>query len=513
MLGSGVLDTAIGLVFVFLLVSMLVTIGNEMIAAALLSRAKWLRKGIDRLLESDWAQKLYAHPLIEGSAAVPSSKAPGSWTIRGTGPSYIPSRSFANVLLDLVRQSKAIVPGLTSVKASLEKLTTEIAVSREELRARLRAAIDSIPATLPGADAIKKDLTGLLDRLKADTDVRGVQADIRRFIDRMAAGSLREAIEQFPGERIRKTLLLLLDDAEGDFEKFKENIEVWFNNAMDRVGGWYKRRSQWVVAVLGLVVAIWMNVDTIHIIKHLETHPGLRDALVAQASAYAESGSPVGSRGKGGQPSQKPDSGAPRATANAGEPFEGELVFTKPATAAGSVTLTSSDQSVTLREPTAAVDSGATHVKFALDLQPSTTASDLEITAAGAGEGAVAVHINPSLDAQFSAVQAQLKQLNLPFGWVLAASNQSEVANRQVVPWAKGATWGDTIEFHFLGWLLTALAASLGAPFWFDLLNRFILIRSAGKAPEEKPKPPKNVPAPLEPGQSPREADAANAGK
>jgi hypothetical protein len=33
------------------------------------------------------------------------------------------------------------------------------------------------------------------------------------------------------------------------------------------------------------------------------------------------------------------------------------------------------------------------------------------------------------------------------------------------------------------GWLITALAASLGAPFWFDLLGRFINVRNAGKVP------------------------------
>jgi hypothetical protein len=67
--------------------------------------------------------------------------------------------------------------------------------------------------------------------------------------------------------------------------------------------------------------------------------------------------------------------------------------------------------------------------------------------------------------------------------------------------------------FHFVGWLLTALAATLGAPFWFDTLNKIMSIRSAGKAPEETPKPPKEVPTPVEPGQSPREADRINSAK
>ena len=36
-----------------------------------------------------------------------------------------------------------------------------------------------------------------------------------------------------------------------------------------------------------------------------------------------------------------------------------------------------------------------------------------------------------------------------------------------------------------LGWIVTALAISLGAPFWFDLLNNLVNIRGAGKKSEE----------------------------
>ncbi|HXR61549.1 MAG TPA: hypothetical protein VN732_09500 [Solirubrobacterales bacterium] len=38
------------------------------------------------------------------------------------------------------------------------------------------------------------------------------------------------------------------------------------------------------------------------------------------------------------------------------------------------------------------------------------------------------------------------------------------------------------------GWLITILAVSLGAPFWFDALNKLSNLRMAGKKPEEKPK-------------------------
>jgi hypothetical protein len=39
---------------------------------------------------------------------------------------------------------------------------------------------------------------------------------------------------------------------------------------------------------------------------------------------------------------------------------------------------------------------------------------------------------------------------------------------------------------QILGWIFTAIAVSIGAPFWFDTLNRFINIRSAGKPPDKQ---------------------------
>jgi hypothetical protein len=39
---------------------------------------------------------------------------------------------------------------------------------------------------------------------------------------------------------------------------------------------------------------------------------------------------------------------------------------------------------------------------------------------------------------------------------------------------------------HIVGWILTAIAASLGAPFWFDTLNKFMNVRAAGISPNEK---------------------------
>jgi hypothetical protein len=40
------------------------------------------------------------------------------------------------------------------------------------------------------------------------------------------------------------------------------------------------------------------------------------------------------------------------------------------------------------------------------------------------------------------------------------------------------------VLLHLPGWLITAFAVSLGAPFWFDTLNRITSIRAAGRPPE-----------------------------
>jgi len=59
-----------------------------------------------------------------------------------------------------------------------------------------------------------------------------------------------------------------------------------------------------------------------------------------------------------------------------------------------------------------------------------------------------------------------------PLGWKSRPSNAGDWWNK------------------LAGLALTAFAVSLGAPFWFDLLNRFMNIRAGGKSPEEKAKPP-----------------------
>ena len=46
--------------------------------------------------------------------------------------------------------------------------------------------------------------------------------------------------------------------------------------------------------------------------------------------------------------------------------------------------------------------------------------------------------------------------------------------------------WAYVFE-PLVGWILVALAATLGAPFWFDLLNKVMVVRSTVKPHEKSP--------------------------
>jgi hypothetical protein len=79
----------------------------------------------------------------------------------------------------------------------------------------------------------------------------------------------------------------------------------------------------------------------------------------------------------------------------------------------------------------------------------------------------------------------EIKKLSLPIGWLDSGTDL-----RLIWPgnkWTDKGGWRDQLYWHWLGWLITALAVSLGAPFWFDLLNKVIVVRSTVKPHEKSP--------------------------
>ncbi|MCA1640952.1 MAG: hypothetical protein LC785_02995 [Acidobacteria bacterium] len=323
MFGSTVLEVAIGMVFVYLLLSLLCSAVNEYIEAKLNYRAQNLWKGVQLLLngkiddsrpkpvgagddgagaaarpggggEIDLASELYNHGLVR--ALYRDAQAL---------PSYIPSRTFA---LALWNMAGAGAGGDTTDLAKLKEIVAE----------------------------------------------------------------------NVPNKHLRESLVTLIDEARGDFTRAQKNIEDWFDGAMDRVSGWYKRRVQVFLLIIGVVVALLINADTINIGKALVQNDALRESLVAQAA----------------------------------------------------------------KEPAPAPGTG--------DQQ------------------------------EVRDLYARLSGLGLPLGWV-----QNTPANANDPRRLPGSL--SEIVLKLFGITLTALAISQGAPFWFDLLNKFMVIRSTVKPKEKSP--------------------------
>ena len=80
---------------------------------------------------------------------------------------------------------------------------------------------------------------------------------------------------------------------EYNLQAMRLNSETWFNESMDRLGGWYKRKATLLAFLIGLVFAAALNVDSIALAQHLWREPAVRDAMVANATEFANKNSKI----------------------------------------------------------------------------------------------------------------------------------------------------------------------------------------------------------------------------
>jgi len=92
---------------------------------------------------------------------------------------------------------------------------------------------------------------------------------------------LQAAIEALPDEQVKRVLLTLYRQASGDLQRFQDGIAGWFNSAMERLSGVYKRRQLLISFLLALLLTILLNVDSLHLFQTLWQNP----ALAAQIKA------------------------------------------------------------------------------------------------------------------------------------------------------------------------------------------------------------------------------------
>jgi hypothetical protein len=336
MFGSRILEVAIGIIFIFLLVSMICSAIREGIESWVKSRSAFLEQGIRELLHDRHAvgiaRSLYTHPLVYGLYASEyrpreSPRRLNALSRGGNLPSYVPSRIFALALLDIAARG---------------------------------------------------------------TDTRGVSSG--PAAPQLSLALARENVLNLENGAVQRVVLGAIDLARGDMELAIANIAAWYDSAMDRVSGAYKRATQKLLLGIGLTVAVVLNVNIIAIAHHLFRDDVERATLVAHAEAVARDSS----------------------------------------------------------------------------------------------------FITGGSQAQLTRARATLDSLRLPIGW--DDMQLTPPWDTRVVRDPSGAVrsvrelrlWGYVFE-PLVGWTLAALAAMLGAPFWFDLLNKVMIVRSTVKPHEKSP--------------------------
>jgi hypothetical protein len=386
MFGSVVLDVAIGMAFVYLLLSLIASVVQEMLAAFMQLRSANLERGLRSLFsgdslrsEMDLVNSIYDHGLVRGLYSDP---------LRDSNKIQSKFRKTMNAVRLLARR----VIGISADKP---------------------LTIQANPLLLPSYIPSRTFALALIDILNANKET-----------GEAAMSSIAKALAEHDN-KAAQALLTLAIDAKGDVAAFQRNLEQWYNDAMDRVSGWYKRYTQRALVVLGLLLAIVFNVNSVRVARTFWLDRDARQAMVNAAESYTK------------------DHTAPTNRAQTVTADDQALANPTPV-------LSEADQAVAERlEAKQAADEAKTLRK---KLEQNVKAFD-DVT-------------NSSL---------------LPLGWKHPWHFYEDYYHASRRDAAFSAV---TL---LAGWLMTALAISFGAPFWFDTLNKFMVVRSTVK-PQEKSK-------------------------
>jgi hypothetical protein len=226
-------DVALGLIFLYFILALVCSGINEAISARLRWRAQDLERGVWELLQDPAALvKLKRHPLIQ--------------------PMLLP-------------QNKGKAQDATPLD--------------ENGRPKTSPKTD-FPSYIPSRTFVTA-LLGL--EQQAVTAAKDVAEQLR---------TLDQSIAEIPSEPVRKALTALLHNAQGDAVAFRRNVEQWYDDHMERVSGWYRRRIQKVLWVLAIVTAFAINADSLQIAKRLWVEPSVRASLVNQAQRTSSQANP-----------------------------------------------------------------------------------------------------------------------------------------------------------------------------------------------------------------------------
>jgi hypothetical protein len=256
------------------------------------------------------------------------------------------------------------------------------------------------------------------------------------------------------GPQTKAQIQSLLDEANNDLTKFRILLEEWYNDTMERATGWYKRSTQLILIALGFVLAISFNVDTLQIIRKLSVDKDAREQLVKMASDFSNNNGPL-IEGVRNQKTIVTDSSVKILNARL-DSLQQIRMSLKEDTAKSQSILSS-----TWNIP----DS----IQFYKKQQEKVHKDSIQLAYTLDSIGVVYLIVHKSLDSK------TLKKI---------LSKKSKNTFLQISPLWYKLRYVFSAE-HFWGYFLTVLALSLGAPFWFDLLNKLVKLRSSKAIPTD----------------------------
>jgi hypothetical protein len=274
--GSAVLETAIGLVLLFALLSLFCSAICEALSSFLQMRAKYLLSGLRLMLDRP-AAGAATRPLGEGGSASPDDLvARPDLPASDAGLAAQASRPEDTAAAAKAVNDLALSSG--SPEQVVDKGGMTVALFGHPLLQSLqtpkgaRRAIGRV--RMPSYISPQMFSRALMDTLVPDAD------------GHTSLDTVRTTVENLPdGLPAKKSLLALIKQAQGSLSAFEQLVAEWYDDQMQRISGWYKRWARLVLGLVGLVIAVLANVDTIQVTHDLYLDKPLRQVVIAQADS------------------------------------------------------------------------------------------------------------------------------------------------------------------------------------------------------------------------------------